>query len=625
MRPRPGTVIFCAIAMPVTLAWVGCSDDTASPVAPTPATVAGVAGLQGSASPAAPNPGVGTGSHPRVAAGFDPGFGPSAAPSGGSGGATGFGATPTILPAAATATPASAGAGLNRAPGPGLDGAAGPRSAASDGREDASLGSPDGQADLDSVTAGTGNALLKASAPVPVEPIDNVSVPGETPLLTVRNAQGLFVADARFRYQFEVYRVAGGSRRRVHANRVDGGDGSTSYRVGIRLGRGASYQWRARAFLDGVGGPWSADAAFRVSAVSLGVPRPVQPTGGATVGTGTLFTVRNPTVQGRAADGVFIEIEVASDRRFRDRDIVARGRARTSSGNRTEVRANPALASGTRYFWRARAAAPTDAGRVASPWSGTAEFRTRVAGLGAPRPRTPIEGATADVGTHFTVRNGTVTGISSRVYIEIQVAPNQNFANPRTGRTHMRDRGETTVPLNGGNLQPNQRYYWRARATASVRGSRVVSPWSATANFRTRSAGGGTGPAGPFGPPGPPRNMLHIVQAVARQHPDALRNSCQEHGGSWRFMELTVERLRRETGRWGYNCKRGNCADVSHDVVAYYRGAGTTDRDARGSTNVAIIDIISNHCASNPQPAWYDMTQATADAGSIGRWKYPRE
>ena len=37
-----------------------------------------------------------------------------------------------------------------------------------------------------------------------------------------------------------------------------------------------------------------------------------------------------------------------------------------------------------------------------------------------------------------------------------------------------------------------------------------------------------------------------------------------------------------------------------------------------------VIDVIINHCASNPQPAWTDMTQKTKDAGSIGRWKYPR-
>ena len=114
--------------------------------------------------------------------------------------------------------------------------------------------------------------------------------------------------------------------------------------------------------------------------------------------------------------------------------------------------------------------------------------------------------------------------------------------------------------------------------------------------------------------------MHHIVQQVAREHPGALRNSCQSRGGSWEFMDRVVERLRAIDGRWGYNCKRGNCGDVSHDVVDYYRGRGSP----HGSTDVQIFDIIGGHCGRNPQPTWIDQTSATRRAGTIGRWKYPR-
>ena len=85
-------------------------------------------------------------------------------------------------------------------------------------------------------------------------------------------------------------------------------------------------------------------------------------------------------------------------------------------------------------------------------------------------------------------------------------------------------------------------------------------------------------------------------------------------------MDRVVERLRAIDGRWAYNCKRGNCDDLSQDVVAYYRGRGNPNN----STDVAIIDIIGGHCGGNPQPAWIDQTQATQQAGTIGRWKYPR-
>ena len=134
-------------------------------------------------------------------------------------------------------------------------------------------------------------------------------------------------------------------------------------------------------------------------------------------------------------------------------------------------------------------------------------------------------------------------------------------------------------------------------------------------------------PPGPTPPPTPdpcrggdPPNMLAVVRQVAAAHPQSLANSCQDQGGSWDFMDRVVETLRQYSQCWGYNCKRGDCNSISHDVVDYYRGTG----DGTGSTNVAIIDVIANHCSSNPQPVWTDITQETANQGTVGRWKYPR-
>lgn len=110
--------------------------------------------------------------------------------------------------------------------------------------------------------------------------------------------------------------------------------------------------------------------------------------------------------------------------------------------------------------------------------------------------------------------------------------------------------------------------------------------------------------------------MSSVVDEVARQYPGALRNSCQSHGGSWEFMDRLVDRLRQFDTRWGYNGKRGNSADPSHDVVAYHFGAGRDE----GSTNVYIIDVIVGHCGNNPGGAWIDQTAETARQGSIGRW-----
>ena len=107
-------------------------------------------------------------------------------------------------------------------------------------------------------------------------------------------------------------------------------------------------------------------------------------------------------------------------------------------------------------------------------------------------------------------------------------------------------------------------------------------------------------------------DMSGVVARVAAENPDALRNSC----GSWDFMDLVVDELRRHDTRWGYNWKRGNVGDPSHDVVDYHWGAG----DDEGSTEVYIIDIITGHCGGNPSPGWGDVTDVTYGSGTIGRW-----
>jgi len=171
-------------------------------------------------------------------------------------------------------------------------------------------------------------------------------------------------------------------------------------------------------------------------------------------------------------------------------------------------------------------------------------------------------------------------------------------------------------------LVEDRRYTWRVRAEYGG----FVGPWSTTAMFRTRArvtAGpvkrGGEGPRTPDPAPGtrlPLPNMSHIVREVAAAHPDFLRNSCQEHGGTWQFMDALVDRLREFDTRWGYNWKRGNVGDPSLDVVDYHYGAGPDE----GSIDVYIIDVIGGHCGDFPNPVWNDVTQITYEGNTIGRW-----
>jgi hypothetical protein len=130
---------------------------------------------------------------------------------------------------------------------------------------------------------------------------------------------------------------------------------------------------------------------------------------------------------------------------------------------------------------------------------------------------------------------------------------------------------------------------------------------------------------GPPPPPPPtpgsgPPNEYQTVIDIANANPGALTNSCQGFGGSWQFMDLVVEALRSGDTRWGYNCKRGDCNDPSEDAISYYWGSGSPTN----SSQVYIIDIIGGHCGPDPSPEWIDQTSATAAAGTIGRWLYPR-
>ena len=181
-------------------------------------------------------------------------------------------------------------------------------------------------------------------------------------------------------------------------------------------------------------------------------------------------------------------------------------------------------------------------------------------------------------------------------------------------------------------------YSWRVRA--HVGNPDTIGPWSSFANFVTPrrpipvapppTANNNTGnctPAAPISPLGagetrkPRPNESAVVNAIANQFPAALRNSCQDHGGSWEFMDRTVDALRLRDGRWGYNAKRGFMHDASHDVVSYFWANGDNINNRH---EVYIIDIIGGHCGSTPVTAWNDVTGETERQNAIGRTMYPR-
>ena len=184
-------------------------------------------------------------------------------------------------------------------------------------------------------------------------------------------------------------------------------------------------------------------------------------------------------------------------------------------------------------------------------------------------------------------------------------------------------------------LEFDTMYSWRARA----RLGNEMGPWSNWAEFMSPSrpapvfsvggGGGTTACAGPLSPVGPgetrkPRpNDSAIVNAVAAAFPSAMIGSCQSHGGTWEFMDRAVDALRTKDGRYGYNAKRGNMNDPSHDVVSYFYRP-ETDANIHGRHEVYIIDIIGGHCGPTPFVVWNDVTDITNASGTLGRTMYPR-
>lgn len=176
-------------------------------------------------------------------------------------------------------------------------------------------------------------------------------------------------------------------------------------------------------------------------------------------------------------------------------------------------------------------------------------------------------------------------------------------------------------------------YSWRVRAHLSD----TVGPWSSWVSFLSPTKPTASSPTVPGGAPiggcAAPLsqagtritsrpNDSDIPRAVASAFPASLRNSCQPEGGSWEFMDRTVDALRARNGRYGYNAKRGNMNDPSLDVVSFFRGPDANN--FQGSSDVYIFDLIGGHCGSTPSVIWNDVTDITFDSGTVGRTMYPR-
>ncbi|MEO7133377.1 MAG: hypothetical protein ABI024_04075 [Vicinamibacterales bacterium] len=357
-----------------------------------------------------------------------------------------------------------------------------------------------------------------------------------------------------------------------------------------------------------------------IPGVNITAPRPLEPFAGSTItfnGEAQTLLIENAGSSGPRS--LWLQLEVGTDAGFRQ--IVHQADQIALGGNgRTSYRLPAPLGAGYTYYWRTRAADGANTG----PYSDVASFAV----IPPVVVNSPVAAApSGSINTNkpeFKVTNGAISGTSGVGY-RFEVSKSADFGQTIAVVTvPVNSSGSTTMTM--GELPYKSIFYWRVRASDGA----VESNYSNTLQFTTPDppaappdGGGGVpggvpkGPGGRATPGGPlPSYGAGVVQAVARANPAALANSCQEHGGSWQFMDQVVDTLRTYDTRWGYNGKRGNANDPSLDVITYNYGGGAD----QGSTEVYIVDIIGGHCGANPSAGWNDVTAVTINSGTIGRW-----
>jgi hypothetical protein len=370
--------------------------------------------------------------------------------------------------------------------------------------------------------------------------------------------------------------------------------------------------------------PLSPNVAGPIAGVSISPPTPATPINGAEVTNSTPVRLTFNNASSTGERPFWYVVELASDAGFANK-VYANAKVTAAAGTQTSVVVDAALTADRTYFWRVKA----DDGANASEFSAAARFDLVVPiVIEAPVPISPVSGLTAtSTAPIFVVNNGGVQGRAGKVEYWFEVSTDQAFTKTFLQLGTERTSGaQTTIQM--PQLPPSSLLYWRV---AGYNG-KITGPWSLTQSFRTPAAAPAPSPSPspspvpppspggrtPDPPPGgrlPLPNMFGVVQQVAAQYPAALQNSCQDHGGTWEFMDRVMNELRRYDTRWGYNGKRGNSNDPSKDAIAYHWSGGPDE----GSTEVYIIDIIGSHCGS-PSPAWVDVTDITYSSGTIGRW-----
>ncbi len=224
---------------------------------------------------------------------------------------------------------------------------------------------------------------LKAPAPLPQSPINNVEVADLTPTFIVGNVNPLNLpaGSVDFTYRYQAYQLlSDGGMVLAHDNTAP----NPSYTVSVPLEQNATMMWRSRVQIGDENGPWSNAATFRTpTLVTIAAPTPLSPADGADTGDSRpALIVTNGAVSANAG-AVEVEYQIndgptaVGGARFK----VSMGGSGTTTGMFED-----SLQPG-QYSWRARASN----GPVTSDWSTTFMFNV-VPGAGGSRTPDPPPG-----------------------------------------------------------------------------------------------------------------------------------------------------------------------------------------------------------------------------------------
>jgi hypothetical protein len=315
--------------------------------------------------------------------------------------------------------------------------------------------------------------------------------------------------------------------------------------------------------------PLSPTVAGPIAGVSITAPKPIDPSNGVELRTGTPVTLTLENASSTSERPFWHKIEVALDSGF-SQTVLTADKVMPGANGRATYTVNSGLIAGRIYYWRAMALDGANSG----PYSAPANFRiVDPVTIGTPAPVSPVNGETiASVIPTLVARNTANTGTPGAITYRFEVAADSGFAQLVAIWSAARSGGDTTS-VTGSGLTAGATFYWRVIASDGAVSSGYSTPQSfKTPGGDTGGGGGGgtpTPPGGGGGGGGPwPTNGEAVIAWAARNYPDRLAPTSS--AGRVANMAFLRDRM-IEAGICGgmqlaWNLKRGG-PEISTDYL----------------------------------------------------------